>query len=286
MDVKTYAIELGSRLDLPGEAIHTVLPLVTALEESGDIDAIWQRIQEERGMAVIRSYTAKYHCGENQLAFAATLLLTRNMREVYEREGYHMDIYWNSLQDVRIWLGCCKEETGLWGMKQFDWLCGTLKAKLWRLGRMQFERITYEEGPYSGNGITLQDGDTVINTHIPQGEPLTDALRTDAFAQAVRFFGSNVFLCESWMLWPAHYEMLKPESNVIAFMNDFDIFKQKEIPGVADLWRIFGYLPEYTPDRLPEKTSMQRAYKKRLKENGGLTGFGYGIHVHKATTDA
>lgn len=284
---KEYILSLAERIGLPQEAAEYALPIAHALSQSALLDNIWQHISgpDRRGaytsMQLFRENASAFGCEPYRLSLAATLLLTRNMRAVYEQNGWDMAIYWDSLQDIAIWAKCCKAETGLWGMKQFGWLCGTLSGRLWRLGRMQFERIAFEEGHYEKDGLVLNDGDIVINTHIPEGEPLTPEKRTDAFDRAVHFFGSNVFFCESWMLWPAHYEMLKESSNVISFMNDFDIFKSREYPGTADLWRVFGYRADYRPDRLPTNSSMQRAYIRRLRENGGLTGCGYGIHVHK-----
>ncbi len=282
MNVREYILDLSARVGLAAEAAEIMLPIAQRLEDSGLLPALWEQICEgRRSMGFFREHAKEFGCEAYELSLAATLLFTRNMREVYEREGYDTEIYWNSLKDIGIWAQACKDEFGYWGMERFGWLCGTLRGRLWRLGRMQFERIEFEEGRYEGNGVVLSDGDIVINTHIPQGEPLTPELRKDAFDRAVKFFGSNIFMCESWMLWPAHYEMLKPTSNVISFMDDFDIFKQHEYPGVNDLWRIFGYLPDYRPEKLPANSSMQRAYIKRMQENGGLTGCGYGIHKHE-----
>lgn len=284
MNTKEYILQLAQDIALPVEAAEYALPIAEKLAESPLLETLWQRINspdERSGMAFLREHAAEFGCEPYRLSLAATLLLTRNMKVVYEQQGYDLQIYQDSLQDVAIWAKCCKAETGLWGMKQFAWLSGTLRGRLWRLGRMQFEIIHFEEGHYEKDGVVLNDGDTVINTHIPEGEPLTPERRTDAFDRAVRFFGSNVFLCESWMLWPAHYEMLRPGSNVLSFMDDFDIFKSAEYPGVKDLWRVFGYRQDYRPDRLPAESSMQRAYIARLKQNGGLTGCGYGIHIHK-----
>lgn len=282
MNTAEYIMDLSKRINLPIEAAEYALPIAEKLDGTPVLDECWQLVLAgEDGMQFLRDHAEEFGCEVYRLSLAATLLLTRNMREIYKAQGYDMAIYWDSLQDITIWTKCCKAEAGLWGMKQFSWLSKTLRGKLWRLGRMQFELIPFEEGSYEGQGIALNDGDVVINTHIPEGEKLTPALRKDAFDRAVRFFGRNVFLCESWMLWPAHYEMLKPTSNVISFMDDFDIFKSREYPGVSDLWRIFGYRQDYRPEKLPANSSLQRAYIERMRANGGLTGCGYGIHVHQ-----
>jgi len=288
MNTKEFILTLSEKIGLPEEAAQYALPIAEKLDGSALLADIWQSICSDDykirygAMGIMRAKSKEYGCEANRISLAATLLLARNMKALYEEQGYDMAIYWDSLQDIAIWAKCCKDDTGFWGMKQFGWLANTLRGKLWRLGRMQFELIHFEEGHYEKDGVVLNDGDIVINTHIPEGEPLTPELRTDAFDRAVKFFGRNVFMCESWMLWPAHYEILKPTSNIVSFMNDFDIFKSFEVPGVNDLWRIFGYLPDYRPEKLPANSSMQRGYIAKLRQNGGLTGGGYGIHIHRA----
>lgn len=288
MAVKEYIMDLAGRIGLAQEAAEYALSIAETLDGSALLDEVWQSICSEDfkvrrdAMGLMRETAAECGCELYRVSLAAALLLTRNMKDLYAKEGYDEQIYWDSLQDIAIWAKCCKDETGRWGMKQFHWLAKTLSGKLWRLGRMQFELSRFEEGHYEKDGVVIHDGDIVINTHIPEGEPLTPEKRTDAFDRAVKFFGRNVFMCESWMLWPAHYEMLKPTSNVISFMNDFDIFHSFEQPGVSDLWRIFGYRDDYRPEKLPANSSMQRGYIEQMKKNGGLTGGGYGIHVHKA----
>ena len=201
------------------------------------------------------------------------------MREEYLRRGIDLAVYEDSLADIPIWVRCCKAETGLWGMKQFHWLQNTLGVRLWRLGRMQFELVHFEAERYEKDGVLLRKGDTVVNTHIPEGDYFGPDAQEDSFRRAAAFFGRREFVCESWMLWPAHREMLAETSNIRAFMERFDIIDSWERPGVNDLWRIFGYLPDYSPDRLPRDTGLRRAYAERLERNGGLTGGGYGVRI-------
>lgn len=281
-NVNEYILSLAGRIGLAPEAAEYALPVACQLEQSGHLAELWPLVLEDPRAAVkwFEAHAAEYGCEPYRLSLAASLLLTRSTKALYAEKGYDEQIFWDSMRDIAIWAKCCKDQTGRWGMKQFHWLSKTLRAELWRLGRMQFEWTRVEGFRYEKNGVSLKEGDPVINTHIPEGEPLTPEKRTDAFDRAVRFFGSSVFLCESWMLWPAHYQMLKPESNIISFMNDFDIFESFEQPGVADLWRFFGYLPDYRPDRLPAVSSLQRAYAEKLRQNGGLTGGGWGVHVH------
>ncbi len=273
-----YLRTLSARIGLPTEACLYAEPIAEALDGDGLLERCWAAILARGdGAAILDAEAERFGCEPNRLRLAACLLLTRSMRAEYERRGIDLAIYEASLADIPIWAKCCKAETGLWGMKQFHWLQNTLGVRLWRLGRMQFELVPFEAERYERGGRVLHRGDTVVNTHIPEGDPFGPEAQEDSFRRAMAFFSRKEFVCESWMLWPAHREMLPETSNIRVFMERFDIIESWEKPGVNDLWRIFGYLQDYSPNRLPRRTGLQRAYADRLARNGGLTGGGYGV---------
>lgn len=275
-----YIRKISELCGLPEEARLYAEPVAERLDGTDALSQSWQAMLAHKDAGEpLRAFALENSIEPNRAQLAACLLLTRNMRAEYERKGISEQIYRDSLADIPIWAKCCKAETGKWGMKQFGWLSLTLRCELWRLGRLQFERVHFEADAYEKNGIALKRGDTVLNVHIPEGESLKKELREDAYERAVRFFGMRCFVCESWMLWPAHREMLSETSNIRGFMDDFTILHSWERPGVQDLWRIFGYLPEYSPEKLPRDTGLRRAYAERLEQNGGLTGGGYGVYI-------
>ena len=103
----------------------------------------------------------------------------------------------------------------------------------------------------------------------------------DSYRRAEQFFGSHVFVCHSWLLYPAHREFLQKGSNIVAFMDDFIMLSSEECRGnIGNLWRMYGYKCDHKDfTTLPENTGMQRAYKKHLIESGGMTGEGYGVFI-------
>jgi hypothetical protein len=55
----------------------------------------------------------------------------------------------------------------------------------------------------------LQEGDTVLDTHIPEDGPLDVGSCRDSFSRAIPFFkehfpetGSKAFICSSWLFDP------------------------------------------------------------------------------------
>ena len=80
------------------------------------------------------------------------------------------------------------------------------------------------------------------------------------------------------MLYEKLREFLRESSNIIAFMNKFDIVYTDylEEGDYNQIWRLYDVDYSGNLDDLPEKTSLHRAYKQYLKD-GGKWGAGYGL---------
>ena len=85
--------------------------------------------------------------------------------------------------------------------------------------------------------------------------------------------------CGSWLLYPKHYEFLPKGSNILRFMDNFDIVHSWEDPGFGDCWRVFNKNWDGDATALPRSSSLQRAYAEWL-ENGNNAGEGHGILVY------
>lgn len=87
-----------------------------------------------------------------------------------------------------------------------------------------------------------------------------------------------MFICHSWLLDPELCEVLNPESNIIQFQSQFNIYEVDKSSKEAEE-RIFSKL-SMTPQEYEENTQLQRRAKAFLIA-GGKLGSGYGIKVHK-----
>lgn len=156
--------------------------------------------------------------------------------------------------------------------------------EIFGLGRFEYELWEHDEEDYIAPcGKALRHGDPEINFHIPSsGVPITDEARLDSYKRAYEFYkdklvgGVAFFRCNSWLLYPGHREFLPENSNILRFMDDFDIVSYKVWPELGDLWRIFGRYADRAPKELPTDTALRRAYAERIRSGGTLgKGFGY-----------
>ncbi|MNO50163.1 hypothetical protein D3C76_405320 [compost metagenome] len=87
-----------------------------------------------------------------------------------------------------------------------------------------------------------------------------------------------MFICHSWLLDPELKKILGPESNIIQFQSQFNIYEVDKSSKEAEE-RIFNKLSA-TPQEYEENTHLQRSAKAFLIA-GGKLGSGYGIKVHQ-----
>ncbi|MCQ2462040.1 MAG: acyltransferase domain-containing protein [Clostridia bacterium] len=218
--------------------------------------------------------------------FVFLLLCLEGAKKKYERNGLSDELFYATFADLKYKLLECKAVKDEWGTFVAYWYDGFFRLKRFCYGRFQYEITRYAWLKYDGHGVKLRKNTKVINFHIPSsGEPITYENRLDSYKQAYEIYrhlfknGKAVFVCFSWLLYKEHYDFLPHNSNIIDFMNDFDIIKSVSLPVFNDAWRVFGADAKKTPQELPEKTSLQRAYKKRLADNKLASGYGYGIIV-------
>ncbi len=197
----------------------------------------------------------------------------------YEKKGIGEDIFFATFADLRYKAIECMENYGVWGTFVAFWYPIFFSCDIVKLGRLEYETITYDGPEYSKGGFTLRPGDRIQNIHIPSsGEPFDKAARLDSYKKAYDFFkpeGPLVCMCHSWLLYPEYKNILKPGSNIADFQSDFDIIRV-DTEDFSDAWRVFGPDHAKPAQELPERTSMQRAFKSHLLA-GGKTGEALGV---------
>ncbi len=163
-----------------------------------------------------------------------------------------------TLKDVNVWFKNYKTETGKIGIGEWDWLWHHYTGKMFRLGRLQFH-------------IIEQDGREVINTHIPQDEPLALSECIESFDLAREFFKKHFpenhpdrFVCSSWLLSENLVDILKEESNIVKFMRLWTKTTIDEDDSAQAKERVFGFDFDGNIENAPENTSLQKSLKAYL----------------------
>ena len=207
---------------------------------------------------------------------------SRKLQERYIENSISLDIFWDSMLDMRCKLYECYDVKGIWGTFVGGWYMEFFSLERFGLGRLQYERIPFRFEKYSKKGFDVYRDDIVYNIHIPSAGPLTKDKRMDSYKKAYEFFKNEldgrplVIVCWTWLLYPDNEKFFPKGSNIIDFMHDFEIIDVKTHERLTPLWRIFGKYYKKSLDELPNDTSLQRAYIEWFK-SGNQTGDAYGI---------
>ncbi len=176
--------------------------------------------------------------------FLFFLYFCEETERIYKEKGISTEILLDTLADIPRWLDIWSGLKGELYLGELDWLSYHLKAKLFKLGRLQFCFSNSYEFPKIG----VKKGDAVVDTHIPAAGPLDIKECQKSFDFAREFFAKyfpekewKVFTCHSWLLGEDLKELLNENSNILKFQKLFTIDSQHETDSILSYtfrWKI------------------------------------------------
>ena len=188
--------------------------------------------------------------------------------------------------DLKYKFDECLENYGIYGTFVFWWFRRLLRASIFIIGKFNYETIEFRYDRYEKDGVVINKGDTVLNVHIPPGGGMDKESRLASYEKAAKFYKDvlnidvKAFFCGSWLLSSVNREILPPRSNIIGFMDDFDIFDEKERKSFDFSWRIYGTAYTLPASEWPEDTTLRKGYKKWILD-GKCATTGYGVRLIK-----
>lgn len=193
----------------------------------------------------------------------------------WERAGISREVYRDTMSDLVIWYRECVRRKGEPGLIEWEWLALSLKRKLYRLGRLQYQprRLTRQTETVLG---TEPEGTGVLEIHIPAGDSLLPRDVEDSLRRAAAFFAPEertLLHCHSWLLAPELKEILPEGSNILYFQSLFTVYEEDFSFRQAEE-RVFGEIRDAIA-AYPETTSLQRNLKRYLMA-GGRVSMGLG----------
>ena len=202
----------------------------------------------------------------------------------YERRGLDAANAVNMLQDIRYKLRECEKMEGFMGTSTYNWFHRHFLVTRFALGRFQYDPSVWEyENDYVFGDYRITRGDKIVRFHIPSSGPMTREMRLDSYRRCWEFFkpesGIMNIVCGSWLLYGGNREVYPEGSNLMDFMDDFDLIESHEDKNsiFSNAWRVF--YKNYTggdPSYLPQETTLQRNYVKWLAA-GNKVGGGTGV---------
>ena len=293
--MKSYLSAFFDEFDYPEESRTVLLSAYDSIMASASAAEAFNALMAEYD----GSYSIDYGAALNTVKilsedagiheYTGALLLficySKRLEKYYEEAGIDRSIFVTSMYDLKYKLIECQLMHGIWGSFVASWFPGFFYLNRFGFCKLQFEIIKFND-EYEKDGVKLTPESRVINVHIPRtGGRLDEESRKLSYAMAAGFFKGRmsgepiVFVCNSWLLFPKHYEMMKPTSNLYAFMKDYDVFKSGLYDNYGQTWRLFDTPYNEDHSKLPQDTSLRREYVK-LMTSGEKSGWGRGVYVY------
>jgi hypothetical protein len=193
--------------------------------------------------------------------------LAVKLYSMYQSSGIDIKIYFDTIDDIRIWANNCIKEEKVYGMKEIYWLNEHLRMRLFKLGRLQFQKREASEFMPLIKEHNLDKyftNEYFYFVHIPEGERLSQELVIDSYQRACEFYKDEmVFAVESWILSDRLNMLFSEDSNLMKFRNDYQVLSYTKEEN-----HITRYLKEGSS--VLEKV-------KALEDEGIMIGEGFGI---------
>lgn len=286
---ESWLREAGAWMRWPPEMLDAVLAAATKARDS---EAASRMLWHARQVLFVHPAPAKLKAdwvfpefGEHAQLTPLLALLggLDDLRAGWHRRGIPEDVQIHTLSDIELWARVWKNDHGVWGFPELGWLRCHFAGTLVRLGRLQFmPGRVYGAWHKMPEGITLADGDPLLDIHIPAGDPLDQAACIDSIRRAVAFYPKHypeitwkAVACCAWLLDPTFRKILPPSANLVKFQ---DLFQVAAMEGDESLImeRVFGHK---RPDlsHAPRGNTLRDAITAFKASGGTFHGLGFGV---------
>ena len=147
----TFLEEFSQRIGLPADAASTLAKTYAAVKDTESFQnlsaMITKRESFEKIAETIKTDAETLKLDWHTYAMAVLCANVPVIRERYAEKGAGDDIFWDSMIDFRCKINECKKVYGVWGIDPITWHAGFFEAKIFKLGRLEYE--VRDEGVYS-----------------------------------------------------------------------------------------------------------------------------------------
>ena len=293
---KNHISQIMPKIGFDESAQQTFLASIKKVSENEKAAALFLELLERYEKDYLTPFpalledaaAAAKECGVHEYTMYTLLLLcmSQNLKRLYDERKIPENVFYDSLCDLTYKLNECRIMYKIDGTFVASWFRHLFTLELFALGRLQFElfRTRYE---YTFRGKFYPVGSKLINIHIPRtGTSLSHDEVLASYRQAEKVFSSKfpkgplLFLCDSWLLDPWIPTVLRPDANLTAFQNDFEIVKTGECYEYSALWTVFDKAYDGDISALPADTTLRRAYIERIKKNEPFY-YGHGMFFYE-----
>ncbi len=277
-------------LDVPGDDIESLVRLRPEIVD--DADLAWLLERSVHSLLLHMDSTAEPpafpklpadfgELGRYVYAFVYIAMLPHT-QALHRRRGIPEDITRATLADVGRHFLIHRQQHGTHGLTNPDWMMLHARGLIFQIGRLQFERGRLGTSTSRGiraAGFACEKGDPVISVHIPglMG-PMTPEACDASFTAARPFLREHfpkerpaLAVCHSWLLDEQLGDYLPETSNIMLFQQRFRTAYRPGPNNRTTLEFVFR-TPERPLDELPQRTTLERAVVRHIRDGGQWRG--------------
>ena len=215
----------------------------------------------------IDGYDASLHSPkENLLAY---LYFCEDLQQRYQEKAIPQSILFDTLHDIVIWTNVHYQVHEELGLSELSWLKRHLSFKLFKLGRLQY---CINGSEFDILDLGLKKDDSIIEVHIPEGEPLLLEKCKESLKNAQTFFRKyfpeyeyEYYTCHSWLLDQSLLSLIDKTSNIALFQTLFHLRQSDN----SDALLKYNFRWDATRENLsnlPAKSSLAKKIKRAIEE--------------------
>lgn len=275
---------LCEKIDMPSEALNHVLDILSDF----DFTSFYPHIEKLNDITTAKEgyeqicLLLEESPDKGYIQLTIYLMTALKTKEIYSQKSIDEVIFYDTIASLSRCVNEHLVSFGKYGYDRAFWNYRQIAMSIFRIGTLEYEMVTFDgEDALLEGEVIIKKGDNIISIHIPSDAVLTPQNCKSSLKSAKEFFKKfypdfsyHVFYCGSWIISPNLKQVLPESSNIIAFLNNFEIYRVNHEGEGYKSWVFKNQ--DLTPDLFPQNTSLQRNITAHIKQ-GGKIGEGYGV---------
>ncbi len=272
------------RVDMPAEATKIVCDLIDSFDFSAIAPYYHMLFSVKTGNDAVNEINTILENEEKKGFVWLTVYLAAVLeaKTTYDALGIDDKIFYDTMAIFSRFVNEHKESFGVYGYDRQKWNFRQISCTLFRIDELEYEMCEFANEDAVINGETvIAKGENTISIHIPSDARLNPENNKTSLKNAMKFlekhfpsFEYRMMYCQSWIISPNLRDVLNENSNIINFLENFEIYK---VDPDQESYKIWVFKNEkLTIDQFPQNTSLQRNITKHLRQ-GGKIGSACGV---------
>ncbi|MFZ2537759.1 MAG: acyltransferase domain-containing protein [Oscillospiraceae bacterium] len=275
---KDEVTKLCERIEMPVEATNTVCNLIDSFDFSVIAPYYHMLFSVKTGDEAVKEINAILENEESKGFIWLTIYLAAvlDTKTTYDVLGIDEKIFYDTMAIFSRFVHEHKESFGVYGYDRQGWNYRQIACTLFRVDALEYEMCAFAGEDAIINGETvIATNENTISIHIPSDARLTAENNKTSLKNAVEFFDKHfhsfeyrMLYCHSWIISPNLKDVLDENSNIIKFLEMFEIYTANPEAENYKLWVFKNN--SLTIDEFPQDTSLQRNIVKHLRQGGKI----------------